>query len=113
MAYHPFPSEKSVRRRVYSFRNALDAVRPFTISYARATNFIAKKLGFDPKDFVDSLIRLYIYQNPRWNVVRDTIKKVERWNMYEELAQYGRDDLLKYLTCVKTLVEDEYIDAEN
>lgn len=107
---HPQPSEHWKPKYPYFYSASI--VDSFIDSYSRATYFLAKKLGYDPKDFRMTLIKLFMSGSPRWNITREVIKKVENWNMYNELMTYDRSGVLKYLTSVRTMVEDELIDKE-
>jgi hypothetical protein len=65
----------------------------------------------EPIELKKALISLFRYNNQRWNVVRDVIKKVEKSNMYAGLSGYYGEALKNYLTCVRYEVEDSLIDS--
>ena len=102
----------SCRSAVYAYRTAAYAVKSFAESYARAMNFTAKKLDMDVHWLIELLIRLFMYRNNAWNFVRDTIKRIEKQDMYAELAQYEGEMFRKYLTSVKSELHDEWLDSK-
>ncbi len=107
----PHPSDR-LRVKVYGFRYACDVVNSFAGSYARATNFVAKKLELDPKTFLRMLTRQFMRHNMMWNMTRDTIKRIEKLDMYDDLAQYSVENFTKYLTNEKQLVIEAWLDSE-
>lgn len=78
----------------------------FVRNYARATKFFAQMCRMSSHDFVELLIGFFMYENNRWNVMRDLIKWVEKTDAYGYLSSLDHQDALKYLTVVKTQAED-------
>ena len=96
----------------YSYRYADEVVNSFIDKRGRTTYFLAKMLGIEPKEFVYGLKKLFMWQNGRWNAVRDTIKYVDNHNLYEMIAKLDYENRLIYLTKVKNFVEDFIISGE-
>jgi hypothetical protein len=96
----------------YPYLYAESVVDSFIDSWGRVTIFVAKKSGMTPSAFRNLLVKTFMYRNGRWNVTRDLLKYIDRHNLYNEMAFYDRSDFQKYLTCVKSLVEDDLIDSE-
>jgi len=99
-------------RKIYSYELASSVIENFCTKYTRATLFFAKKLLMDPKNFKYTLIKLFMYNNVRWNIIRDCLKKVDKEDMYFELARLTKPEFIKYLTAVRSLVEDRQLDLE-
>lgn len=108
----PPPPKRLCRETVYSYRSACSAVEPFVEKYARATCFVAKKTGLTPKDLKYTLIKAFMYKNTSWNIARDVIKRVELHDLYDSLSPLSVRESQKYLTVVKVMLEDEWLDAE-
>lgn len=108
---HSFHTSRSLPQTTsYPLEYSRDIVESFVQKYARATIYIAKRCGMSPRDFKWSLIKLFRFNNGRWNSVRDTVKYVQRWQLWEEAGRYDFTAFQKYLTCVKTLAEDNLMD---
>lgn len=99
------------KRSVYSFRCSVAAVECFIDSYARVCNFVAKKCGMANEDLRNTMIRTFMYENNRWNCFRETLKYIDRHGLYDETAFLERQDFIKYLTAVQSLVTDDLIDS--
>ena len=98
--------------RGYPYLTAARAIDGFVDCYSRATCFLAKKLQLSPMDLRKILIKQFMYMNARWNVTRDIIKWIDREDMFDELARLEYKLFVKYLTSVKTLVEDDILFGE-
>lgn len=94
----------------YSYDYSTRVVHDFVDSYSRATSFVADMCFIDRRKFVQTLINLFAHNNRRFQFVRDTIKMVERADLYRDIARIPADDRPKYLTAVRTLIEDEWLD---
>ena len=105
-----FHSTTSLRESVYSFRCAQQAVNGFAHKYARVINFVAKKLFIEPKSFLDLLIKVFMRDNASWNILRETLKRIDKYNMYGELQPYFGENMIKYLTSVKCDVIDDWLE---
>jgi hypothetical protein len=106
----PLHKQHSVSRaNTYNYRLATASVEAFVEKYARVTIFMAKKLEFPVWKFKENLKTLFMYYNVRWNVVRETMKYLEKQNLVPYLSQYTKDEFLEYLTTVKSLVVDDLL----
>lgn len=101
------------RSTVYAFRYSEGVIDAFMEKYSRVCNFVCKKVGLTAQDFKMRLVSSFMYHNAKWNVARETLKYIDKWNLYNEAAFLERPDFLKYLTAVQSLCEDLLIDTEN
>lgn len=96
----------------YSYEYSATIVDRFLDSYSRVLIFVSKKLRMDPRDLRKYLIKLFQSNQPRWRITRDTLKQIEKYDMYTDMAKLSREDFIKYYTCVKSLVEDDWMDGK-
>lgn len=96
----------------YPYHYSEQVIAEFENKYARVMLFISKKLGFTPKYFRLMLINAFMNHNGHWNVVRETLKYVDRHDLYGLIATMTKEEAVKYLTSVRTIVEDWLIDDE-
>lgn len=108
--FTPHPTG-TLKQAVYAFRYSADVVESFIEKYSRATIFISKKLGITPKEFKYSLINLFMKRNAKWNMTREVIKRVHNQNLYPVLSPLSRDEFLKYLTVVRVIIDDEFMEG--
>jgi hypothetical protein len=97
---------RTADQTTYSYGYSAKIIEEFVEKYARATIFVARKLGFTPREFKHSLIVLFQFRNGKWNSVRDTLKYIDKHRLYGEIQGYEYTIFLKYLTSVRSLVED-------
>lgn len=90
----------------YSYR----VVQAFLDSYGRAAIFIGKKLGMSPAEMRDSLVICFAHRPARWNALRDTIKVVEKQDLYAAMRRMTKAECIDYLTAVRSLVDDDMLD---
>lgn len=95
----------------YSYEYSANVVDSFLDSYARVLIFVAKKLKMDPRELRKRLIKIFQSNQPRWYITRETLKRIEKYDMYHDMAKLSREDFIKYYTCVKSLVEDDWMDG--
>lgn len=106
--YHS-PPHTTLRHNVYDFRYAARIVEAFVEKYARATIFVAAILNVDPKILKYALINTFQRNNSLWNILRESIKRIETHNMYPEIRQLDDDERRAYLTYVKFIVTDDWL----
>ena len=97
----------------YPYFYSESVVNKFIDKHSRVTVFIAKKLHKDPRDFRYTLIKLFMDRNGAWNSTRDTIKYIEKHDLYAMIDSLSYENVKKYLTGVKYLVQDSLIDSGN
>lgn len=105
--------DRDVKAAVYSYRFAVSAVDAFLQRYSRVCIFVSKKLHIDAMDLRENLINAFMYRNRRWILLRNTLKLIHNQDMYDELAPLTYPDFVKYLTSVKSMAEDEWLDSKN
>lgn len=81
----------------------------FIDSYSRVVHFAAKKLWIDDRDFRSKLITTLMLAPKQWRLIRETLKRIQNNNLFDELAQFSRKEFLYYLTSDKVfqIVYDE------
>lgn len=104
MAYHPISPSSS-----YPYQYSADVIEGFVIKYARVVLFVARKLNMAPGELKFRMIKMFQHHNKRWQIFREYLKYIEKWNMYAELRGYSRSEFIKWSTSVKTLCEDDVI----
>ena len=104
-------SSPSLRHSVYSYRFAANVVESFVDKYGRATIFVGRKLCMEPRAFKMGLIKMFMNHNMHFQIFREVIKRVEKYNMYSDFSHLSRSDFILYLTSVKVWVEDDYMDG--
>lgn len=107
------PSSTHTPSIVYPYLYAVHVIEEFEQKYSRVINFTAKMLGMDPKDFRDNLVKCFMYRNGRWNSLRETLKYVDKHDLYDHIAGFELEDRKLYLNYVKYFVQDKLIDDKN
>lgn len=100
---HPQP-----HRYPYDFAESV--ISDFENKYARVMVFLARKLGLSPKEFRFRLIKCFMYNNRKWNVLREVMKNIHDQNIYDDLDTYSGKALVKYIQALRTFAEDRLID---
>jgi hypothetical protein len=90
----------------YSLEYSEGIVEKFVENYARATNCFARFCGMTGLELKYNLVKCFMFNNNRWNVLRDLIKWVEKSKHYEKLSKMSVEDGRVYLTAVKYTVQD-------
>lgn len=103
-------SSPRVKQQFYQFRYSRSVVDAFLENYGRVHIFIARKLSLEPSALRDHLIVMFMKRNARFQVWRETLKKVHNYNMYDTIAPMTRSETISYLRALSTLVEDDFID---
>jgi len=97
----------------YPYQYSADTVDSFLESYARAAGFFADICHIERRKLRGILIKLFQFNNVRWNVVRDIIKWIEKSNHYAKLRAMTYENCMAYLTAVKYQAEDQIIFCKN
>ena len=95
------------RPRAYSLQFAETVVSRFLEDYARASYFLAKELKIDSQAWNNMLINKFAFENPAWNRIRDTIKKVSKHHLLPKDGLVSPQQRLNYLTSVTSLEEKD------
>lgn len=111
MNTHP-PAKTPHAGTQYSLKYSREVVDQFLDSYARATIGIARILGIPPKDFVDSLVNLFAFNNQRFKVIRETIKYVDKHQLIPEIIKYGFAERIEYFKEIRSIIEDAMLDQQ-
>lgn len=101
-----------IRQKVYDFRFSVSVVDAFLENYGRVHIFVSKKLHRDPMVMRNLFINAFMYRNARWQVLRETLKRVHNQNLYDQIADLTAEETRKYLTCISSLVEDDLIERD-
>lgn len=91
----------------YPYQWSADVVHEFVEKHSRVVVFVAKSLGYSPKAFRDALINTLMRNEGQWNRVRDTLKKIDRCDMFDDLRAVKGEYLRAYLTFVSMMVMEE------
>lgn len=105
-------SSPSLRQKVYAFRFAVTVVDAFLESYGRVHIFVARKLQIDPIVLKNMLINAFMFRNARWQVIRETFKRIHNLDLYDEMSWMDAGQARKYLTSISSLVEDDLIERD-
>lgn len=108
LMYHSSP-HTTLRHSVYEFRYSARIVEEFVEKYSRATIFVAKILGVDCRALKYGLINTFQRNNALWNILRDSIKRIDQHNMYADIGRLDDKNRKKYLTYVKFMVTDDWL----
>lgn len=100
------------RPHAYPYLYSEGVIDEFLKNYSRVVLFVSKKCHMSAKEFRFNMIKCFMYRNSRWNVLRETLKYIEKHQLYSDMAFYHGPDFEKYLTAVRSLVEDSLIDNE-
>lgn len=111
MNQNPIPNRFNNVR--YPYLYAESVVDAFIEKYARVTIFVAKKSGYTVREFRYRLIKLFMDNNVRWNTLREVLKYVDKHQLYDEIAFLSKRDFQKYLTAIKALSHDSFMDNGN
>lgn len=90
----------------YPYQYAESVVDAFVDKYARATNFLAKVSGVSALAYREHLIKLFMVNNQKWNVIRDLIKWVAAPTRFNRLRAMEVEDCQTYLTYVRYECEE-------
>ncbi len=101
---------KVLKSSVYSWEYSEWVVDGFINKYSRVMTFVAKKLGMPMKHVRLYYVDLFRSKNAKFQILRETLKRIHKQDLYADLARLDRADFLKYLTSVRTLVEDDWLD---
>ena len=74
--------------RFYSSDFARNVVQEFYESYPRATEYFANSLNLSLYEVLERAVYYFRYAQRRWEVFKKTIKNIEKYEQFQESADY-------------------------
>jgi len=98
----------------YSFQYSADVIDQFIEHYWRATNIVAEVFHWKLSTLRKAMIYSFMRNQVRWKLARNTIKQLENdEGSLSLLKKLSLPEAQKYLTAIKSLEEDFFLDTGN
>ena len=96
----------------YPYHYAAGIIDRFIDKHSRVMVFFARKLHYWPEDWREAMISMFMHNNRQWNIIREVMKDVEKWDMYSELQDLDLAEFKFYLSSVKIDATNKLLDEK-